>query len=39
MTSPVVEVVVDGVGVGDEVALVAGEEAIDGLAVVLVRVA
>jgi hypothetical protein len=34
-----VEVIVDGVGIGDEVALVAGEETIDGLAVVLVRVA
>ena len=34
-----VEVIVDGVGIGDEVALVAGEEAVDGRAVVLVRIA
>jgi hypothetical protein len=34
-----VEVVVDGGGVGDEVALVAGEQDVDRLAVVLVRVA
>ena len=33
-----VEVIVDRVGIGDEMALVAGEQAIDGLAVVPVRV-
>jgi hypothetical protein len=32
-----VQVVEDGRGVGDEVALVAGEQAVDGLAVVLLR--